>query len=228
MNPAYRIRRIELKSADLSHLIDFYQNVLGLRVIQRSPGILVRAGTTEICFSEAASADPFYHFAFDIPANQFAAAKEWLIQRVKLVMLENGRDEIDFPRWKADACYFRDPAGNILEFIARHALENDTNGPFGSDQILAVSEIGVVVNDVSAFVRDAENTLRMKPYLGTYSGDFAAIGDEHGLLICVQRGRAWLGGGERVAETFPLRVTLSGAGPGRLADPHEHYEICIE
>ena len=49
-----------------------------------------------------------------------------------------------FENWNANAVYFYDNNGNILEFIARHDLQNNQFTPFNSESILNISEIGIV------------------------------------------------------------------------------------
>ena len=90
----------------------------------------------------------------------------------------NGDDEYHFASWNAHACYFRDPAGNILEFIARHNLKNDRPGEFSARDILAASEIGVVVDDVPGLATDVDRQLGLRPFAGTSAADFAALGDD--------------------------------------------------
>lgn len=54
---------------------------------ERAPGrLLVTAGDTRIIFIEdRQAANPFYHFAFNIPENKIVAAREWQLQRSPLL-----------------------------------------------------------------------------------------------------------------------------------------------
>lgn len=82
-----------------------------------------------------------YHFAINVPQNQFEDAVTWLSDRVELLSdTETGDSEIFFEDWNAHAVYCLDPAGNLLELIARHDLSNDSDRPFGSENFLEVSE----------------------------------------------------------------------------------------
>jgi hypothetical protein len=76
--------------------------------------------------------DGAYHFAFNIPENQIRSAKEWLMPRTVLLKDEQGNDYFQHSGWNSEAVYFKDPAGNILEFIARHDLSNAVDGDFDS------------------------------------------------------------------------------------------------
>lgn len=94
---------------------------------------------TQITFIHASGdqGEPFYHFVFDVPQNKLMLAREWLIERVPLIQGPSNRrdsrypnDIRHFPDWSAHAFFFWDPADNIVEFIARHDVENDSASPF--------------------------------------------------------------------------------------------------
>ena len=72
-----QITRLELQTSDLKEQALFYGETLGLdtRIIAGTQ-VLVRAGATELVFTQAdeGQVSP-YHFAFDIPENQFENAK---------------------------------------------------------------------------------------------------------------------------------------------------------
>ena len=61
---------------------------------------------------------------------------------------ENGKDDFDSTNWNSHSVYFKDAAGNVLEFIARRDLKNSVEGEFNSSHILNVSEIGLPSEDV--------------------------------------------------------------------------------
>src|SRR5438874_12694704 len=87
----------------------------------------------------------FYHFAINIPANKIREAKAWLSNKVQLLWMEDYKSDIaDFVNWHAKSVYFFDPAGNIVELIARFDLDNTSDEIFSSKQFLSVSEIGLV------------------------------------------------------------------------------------
>ena len=85
--------------------------------------------------------------------------------------------------------YFKDPDGNILELIARHGLANATDHQFGEQDFLAVSEIGLAVDDVAKTVGELTRSLGVPIYDGAGSDAFSAIGDEYGLFIVDANGR---------------------------------------
>ncbi|MBT9587106.1 hypothetical protein IV102_27435 [bacterium] len=108
----------------------------------------IQAGTSRLIFRPGPSAP--YHFAFNLPRNQMGQAHEWLSGRLPLPSDEEGQSVMSFPRWNAHSVYFTDPAGNILECIARHNLANHSRLPFGPSRWLEISEVGLVVEDVAA------------------------------------------------------------------------------
>ncbi|HMS63641.1 MAG TPA: ring-cleaving dioxygenase [Ignavibacteria bacterium] len=176
-------------------------------MIRESPSsFTVKAGMSEIIFeSSDSSINPFYHFAFNIPENQLKKAKEWISKKAELITLD-GEDEFDFKSWNAHSVYFYDPAGNILELIARHDLENRSEKDFGGKSLLSVSEIGIPVFNVMDF----HNELNNSNPLPLFSGDnenFTAMGDDNGLLIIVKKGRKWYPDCPD-AEIFPLKIKL--------------------
>lgn len=229
VEPGVGIARLRLKTAKLEEMRRFYADTLGLKVRDGEGGaIAVQAGTTEIVFEpteDKGGAGPFYHVAFNIPENKLAAAKEWLRGRCAIVTRADGSDEYHFAAWNAHAIYFLDPAGNIMEFIARHNLKNAGTGPFGVDDILYASEIALVVDDVRASARAAEEDLGMEPFAGSLSDGFAAVGDDHRLLIIAKRGRPWLGGMGSTAQVFPTGAVLRGTRAGKLGVGDLPYEI---
>lgn len=204
-----RFVEVTLKTAEMAALKHFYVDVLGVPVIAQGNGFVTFGiGETKLTFEETAEGRPFYHFAFNIPENQFREAKAWISGKTAL-NLENGEDETNSIDWNAHSVYFEDPAGNILELIARHTLDNASDAPFNADGLLCVSEIGIVKEDVPAYVEELEG--RGVPKYREGSGEFAPVGDEHGLLIVVKKGRRWFFA-EKNAEIFPAKVHVKDFG----------------
>lgn len=193
-----RIHALRLAAADPEGLGEFYEE-LGLAVVPRTEGVVVSFGRTDVAFERAAGGeDPFYHFAVTIPENRFEDAYEWLDDRVGLLPdVETGKTRFEFGAYlNATACYFRDPAGNIGELIARHSLDNGapTSERFGPQHLLAVSEIGLVVDDVPAVARILVDPVGETDLGG--GGEFRMVGDEHGTFIVVDEDRPWFVGGD--------------------------------
>src|SRR3954462_11649834 len=77
-------------------------------------------GETTLRF-RAGDWEPFYHFALLVPGDRFEAAHAWAEDEFELL----GGGVFEFENWDARAVYFLDPAGNIVELIAHHGLEEN-------------------------------------------------------------------------------------------------------
>lgn len=202
-----KIVELQLETHCLPELKKFYTEILELPLLEeRKRSFSFQAGTTKIKFYKAEPSEkPFYHFAFNIPENRFKEAKMWLSGRTALIE-KDGRDEFKFESWNADALYFYDPAGNIVEFIARHSLANRSDEKFSAKSILGVSEIGYVVEDVRLFSKHIKEELNLELFDGD-ERQFAAVGDEEGLLIVVPIDRGWFPV-DKPAEIHPVTVDV--------------------
>jgi catechol-2,3-dioxygenase len=208
------ITYLEISTKDLQAQRDFYASVLELPVTLESASLAVKAGSTDLVFMQAPSEfEGGYHFAFNIPENQFAAAKAWISSRVPLLRDENGQDEFHSESWNSHSVYFKDAMGNVLEFIARHNLKNAATADFGGAHILNVSEIGLPSEDVLAFVQDIELRLGLHPYRQEPNERFTAVGDDHRMLILPIQGRIWIPNSGVPARLLPVKV--KGEADGR-------------
>jgi len=220
--------RLDLQARQPEALERFYRDLFGLPVTRGADrSITLHAGGTELRFSAVPAGEPYYHFAFNIPENQLDAALDWVRARVPIIPREDGSEVHDFASWNAHAFYFLDPAGNIVEFIARHNLPNAACGSFGPQSILYVSEIGIVLPDVSAGVAVARREFGLAPFAGSCSDEFAAMGDDHRLLILVHTGRPWHSDG-RPSEIFPTGVILRGERSAEWTPDAGPYRIVMQ
>lgn len=213
------IDEVRLQTAQPAALRRFYAETLGLAVAgERQGGFVVSVGASRLVVRPAeAGEEPFYHLAFNIPENQLPAGKRWLAGKAALLRDPAGEEVFASPdHWDAHMLYFRDPAGNILELIARHALANASDEAFGPRSLLSVSEVGLVVPDVAATV-GALGRLGLPPY-GEAEPAFAPVGDERGLLIVVPTGRPWFPSGEPAA-VAPVEITLRGTVDAEYTPP---------
>jgi len=126
-----------------------------------------------------------YHFAINIPNNQEVQALNWLKKRVKIVTYNNN-EIIDFKSWNAKSIYFYDADNNIVEFIARKNLPNQTNKPFNTNSLIEISEIGVTTLSIKTIYNYLNSQLQLSIYDGGFK-NFCAIGEEKGLFIVVNR-----------------------------------------
>lgn len=227
VNSTHRILTLRLRTAAaLSEMRAFYEGTLELDVAaQTDTSLTIRVGQTALTFDhvEITSEEPrpFYHFAFNIPHNKIAAAHDW--QRDRTPLFETPAHMIDarypervrhFRNWNAHSVFFADPAGNVLEHIARHDLDNMRDGAFTARDMLYASEIGLVTHDVDAFGNAVQVAFQLDQYRSG-SDQFRAFGDEHGLLLIFKDGRP-LGVGSGTdfkASAFPAQVGIKSPGP---------------
>jgi len=198
---------LELSSVDLKAQRDFYADILGLPVTLDSSLLEVKAGKTDLVFTQAPTEfNGAYHFAFNIPENQFAAAKKWISSRVALLRDESGQDEFESKNWNSDSVYFADAAGNILEFIARHNLKDAADQEFDSRLILNVSEIGLPSENVIEFANELCARLDVSVFMQEPNENFTPVGDDHGLFILPAKDRLWKPDSGMPAKLLPVKA----------------------
>jgi catechol 2,3-dioxygenase-like lactoylglutathione lyase family enzyme len=93
-----RITRLVLNTPDLAAQRDFYEGRLGFEcTAETETEVAFRVGWTSLVFRLTAkpSASP-YHFAFNIPENQFQEAKKWFSSRLPLIANHEGQEEFFF------------------------------------------------------------------------------------------------------------------------------------
>jgi catechol 2,3-dioxygenase-like lactoylglutathione lyase family enzyme len=208
-----RFRYVELAAArgrlDDQHA--FYAHTLGLPTRPTADGFAVSVGETSLEFIPGAG-EPFYHFALLVPGDRFAAALDWIGRQTELLGHRNTSDLVfDFAGWNARACYFHDPAGNIVELIAHHDMEHSrVRAPFQVGELLGISELGLVGQP-----SDMAPPLTGRMGLAVWDGrvadqdSLAFVGVKARTLILVPTGRGWLPTG-RPAELHPVGAVLSG------------------
>ena len=184
-------------SADVD---DFYARTLGL-----GPAPF-RIGETTLEFT-AGGGEPFYHYALLVPGDRFDAALAWARERIELLAGQDGNDVFDFSFWDALACYFHDPAGNIVELIAHRGLgESGAKGPFAAAELLGLSELGLVGDPPE--LASALDALGLDVWSGSLEpGSLAFAGERARTLILAPQGRGWLPTG-RPAEAHPVDAVV--------------------
>lgn len=206
-----RIQKLTLQCNDAGALKAFYGETLGLYIhYQDKHSFELLTGPTTVRFVEnTALQKPYYHFAWNIPANLCEEAATWIKEKNIQLLTEPGttNEILDFIDWNAHAIYFYDPAGNIVELIARHNLDNNSSTVFDADGFLEISEIGVVAKDDDKAYHYITEELHVPFWKGNRK-DFNALGDEHGLFITVPEGRQWFMS-EKHAECFPLEINFT-------------------
>ncbi|CAH1201808.1 hypothetical protein PAECIP111893_01733 [Paenibacillus plantiphilus] len=206
----------------------FYTQVIGLPILNDcTDAFTVKIGHSHLKFerSTIAGASPFYHFAFDILGNKLDEATVWLNARgIALNGLPQHTDQFYSATWNSTSIYFYDPAGNIVEFIARHNFNHSSMDPFTTDSLLNISEIGLVVHHVPAASELLRSYFSIDGYKDS-NDSFAAVGDEDGLFILSADQRVWLGSNKK-AGVYKTEVVIEGAGnKGELLIEGYPYKI---
>ena len=209
------IEKLELFTTDLQSQQDFYSRILELPAASTPSGLRIQAGATELAFMQARSDfEGAYHFAFNIPENQYHPAKKWISTRIPLLKDKSGKEDFTSESWNSDSIYFSDPAGNVLELIARHNLKNATDRDFDSSQILNVSEIGLPSENVIALANELCTRLGLSVFKQEPSETFTPVGDDHGLFILPVKDRIWMPDSGVPAKMLPVHVRGSENGRG--------------
>ena len=202
-----KIVEVEIRTPDLKRARAFYADVLGFPVTQESDAhLVVEIGSSRLTLLLGETSG-VYHLAFNVPENRFPEARAWAHERVPLLPDPDGREQFRFESWDADALYFTDPDGNILELIARHTLLSSRREGF---EILSVSEVAVVTENVPALVEELG-----LPCYKNGDDEFQAVGDEEGLFILAKAGRLWFPDRTQPAASSPLNIGFEDGGTAR-------------
>lgn len=224
-----KITSVYLETNDIAGTVAFYGGRLGLPIVGLSAqSVTFQVGNSQLHFSLNAGTQSFYHLAFLIPSNQIQEALAWLTTRTPVLPFSDGQKIAHFENWNAHAFYFLDNQGTILEFIARHKLNNVSYKPFGSSSILSINEVGIPVDEVSEACEFLLANYAI-PYFaeGPRLPDFVVMGESDGLLIMPKAGRGWWPT-LRPAEKHSIRIRLEHIdGPVELRF-HEETRLASE
>lgn len=189
----------------LKILKGFYSNVLGLQILESSSSYFtVSIGTSTLTFCESEQST-LYHFAINIPGNQFTLAKHWALERVTLNR-EDSVDEIYYKRFDADAFYFEDPAGNVIEFIARRSVDKWSD--FSVESLLNLSEVSIT----TPFVQEVGDQLQdigipISGHVDIEPDELNFLGTEDTFILLVPPNRRWYFS-KKISENSPLEIEL--------------------
>ncbi len=198
------IKSATLYSNNIKALRRFYGNILELDMTESTlEQFTIRIGESHLTFKQT-DKPAFYHFAINIPGNQFSMMKYWITDRITLNR-EEGRDEVYFPSFDADSMYFEDPAGNIVELIGRR--KRDLFGDLTKESFLNISEIGIAtphVVEVGDELQDLGIPLRNGTEVEPDELNFLGRGDN--FIVLVPPGRRWYFS-KKVSEVYRLELT---------------------
>ena len=187
------IKEIKLLTNNLAETKFFYHQILGFPIIiDEKNFISFQAGFSLLTFQEGKEKNPVYHFAFNIPCNKIEEALHWLELKTEIIKADGETEIVDFNNWNAKAVYFLDNNGNILELIARSDMKNEDNKEFTSNSFISISEMAIVIDNVVKTATDLIQSLNISYFEKQKPAEeFAALGDDNGLLILSKAGRNW-------------------------------------
>ena len=199
-------KKVTFYTDKLNEVKGFYEYQLGFRIIEEDDSSFMLAiGESQLVFRES-DRPAFYHFAFNIPGNQFTLAKGWASSRVELNRQE-GMDEIYYPNFDADAFYFEDPAGNIVEFLGRR--NTDRMGNFTVDSLLNISEVSITTPHVAEVGKQIENMeIPVRGNKGVDPNALNFLGQGAAFILLVAPKRTWYFS-KRKSEVHPLSIELT-------------------
>lgn len=201
----FMFKKVVLYTNRLEEMKGFYEYQMGFRIIEEdAASFTLSIGDSQLVFAESDRA-AIYHFALNIPGNQFSLAKSWASSRVALNRQE-GMDEIYYANFDADAFYFQDPAGNVVEFIGRRNV--DRMGNFSVDSLLNISEVSITtpsVKEVGEQIEKLDIPVRGNKGIEPAALNFLGSGDAFILLVAPKR--VWYFSKQK-SEVHPLSIEL--------------------
>lgn len=218
-----RINVLQLPVSDVASVAAWFGDVMQLPVHDGA----VRIGWTTLQLRDA-DGDPVggVHLAFNVPADRFEAATQWLLARSPLQRNAKGEAHFTFGgRWESESIYYDGPDGLILELIGRRRLPaSGRSGAFHGSELTCVSEVGLPVADVAALTAQAEDSFGLQP-LSPPTPYFAALGDDEGLLIVVDATRHWFPEQKVLPNARGIMVTLGDVTPSQLEDHAQGWQV---
>ena len=185
------ITSLKIFSHNLESQLKFYRDTLGFcieRVDRESFKINTREN--ELIFQRTDQSF-YYHFAFLIPPNSVGQAIQFVeSKRIELLPFQDSKI-IEFDSGRA--IYFFDMDRNIVEFIERPSLDYAPEKEFGIAQVIKLNEIGLPVDNPIETTNVLIDELGIAPLESSgFRENFCWVGDYHGVVIVVKKGRNWL------------------------------------
>jgi len=176
-----KIEEITLFTNQIEKQKLFYQEVMDFDLVFNSEEkITFKTGKSLLSFEYKQTVNSA-HFAFNIPSNKIDEALLWLQKRVAI--LPDGENLIsNFESWNAKAIYFYDTDKNIVEFIARKDLNQNSVEQFSAKEIISISEIAIVTTNISPLYKAISGIKPISIFDGNINR-FCALGSHDGLFI---------------------------------------------
>lgn len=208
------IKELQIITTQLEETERFYNQILNLATLDKTEHeVSFQIGRSKLSFVAATADQPVYHIAFDIPKNKLVEAYEWLKLRTAILPVTPESNFSNFELWNAKSFYFHDNNKNLLELICRSDLDNESEQKFDGSSILAISEIGLVADDVPFLAETLMSKYGLEVYEKQPAQDnFTVLGDENGLFILVNQDRDWYPTAQK-AKLFPVKLIFNnGSG----------------
>jgi catechol-2,3-dioxygenase len=180
-----KIKELTLLTSNLENIKSFYSNILKLKISKECKDFIEFIIGNTILRFEISQKQTSYHFAINIPSNKIEEAHNWQKEKTKLIRHEQN-EIITFESWNARSIFFYDPENNIVEFIARQNLNNQTKDNFSENSFIGISEIGTPVINIKETFDLLNDNLGLDIYDGNFER-FCAVGDENGLFVLIDK-----------------------------------------
>jgi hypothetical protein len=205
-----KLLEIEILSNNLINTEKFYSKVFDFELELKSDEILTyKIGQSKLIFKKSKIKNPIYHFAFEIPQNVFEESIKWISNKVTLIKVKDNSVVAEFEDWNAKSIYFFDNNKNILEFITRFDNEKSNEPKFDKNQIINISEIAFVTQNVSSLAKQILKKYNLDYFTKQIQTDiFSVIGGNDGLFILVAENRNWYPT-NLSAKKYPIKVKIS-------------------
>ncbi len=163
---------------------------------------------------------PQYHFTISIPTNQIEACLDWILSRKAIN--PDTTEEATIPLWKdylngaeivrrnlynSQSVFIQDPAGNVVELLARHDKPEIRDGAFNKDMFIGISEVGIVTRDIRKTAALLKDTFGADEVQGS-SNSFKPIGGATGLLKLIVPGKPWVPTDNELAVSHEMELTI--------------------
>ncbi|WP_114571586.1 VOC family protein [Exiguobacterium flavidum] len=208
-----KITKATLYTDNIEQMKQFYLKTLGFsQVSETDRSFAIQAGASVLEFELDPLRTPKqYHYAFNIPGNLFIEAKKWIKNHISLLLHEE-EDEIFFENTNSHSVYFYDSDENVVELIARHAV-NPTrpSSLFVARDILDIGEMNLTTDDVLGVGEKLEEIGVFQRYGSPLKGDslnFLGEPQDGTHILLGPAGRNWLFS-KKDAITSPIMIELN-------------------
>jgi len=225
----FEIKELVIRARRLDQNRFFWETLLGFTVVD-SPSLgqyTLQVGNTLLTFRPSnlppdleATFFPQYHFTISIPTNQIEACLDWILSRKAINPDTN--EEVTIPLWKdylngaeivrrnlynSQSVFIKDPAGNVVELLARHDKPEIQDGAFNKDMFIGISEVGIVTRDIRKTAALLKDTFGADEVQGS-SNSFKPIGGATGLLQLIVPGKPWVPTDNELAVSHEMELTI--------------------